>query len=445
MFNRFIQLNYMKIRVNSNLTIDSRTLMRIEWKGIIPRLVVHEKFEKHLKWALRILTLLGILSGLLAFDKWYFGLIPGSVLVLIEQFIEKSIIEFTSIIIQPPPNFRIEYNQWKTNGFMIPKIRDEEILPHFGPTYKDEVYATNFFNYVRSWVNNDAFDDLENNIVVSIVIEPDHRYTTYLYANPERSRLNDQFEILGEDQRIEKYGKNQQRLVAQMYYWKTLDFKKGYHIEKFLEFYKNGDPYYLTPSLVEPFNLPPTFLTDLSIKKYELKVKKRQEVGKRDPEYPFTPDIVPQQVKGYKRIWSKAEETHKIKEIERALSNPVDLGFTPNEGTNAGVINICYEDCELPLYAYEEIIKFFKGKNGSLSIDQKENYVDLKLDSGEIVLPISIKNVPYNSVMLNAFLEVQGGGENVVFAIGYPAANERKLVSRTGMSFITVNWVYNDL
>lgn len=431
----------MKIKIGKNLYVNSNTLIRIEWRKWYPTLVIHEKFENVVKWVLRIIAVIGIATSVISINEWYFSLGLSIIIFLIEQFFERTIIEYTAMVFQPPPDFTVEYGQWKTNGFMLPKERNGKDLAHFGPSYLDEEYAGKFFGYLRSWVNDNSNDDKENCLVVSLVIEPNKKYTTYLYANLGRKRLDYMFKAIEKSSKLEKYGKRQQNFIGQIFYWHTLDFKDGYFIKQFLEFQKNNDPFYFTPSVIQPFGLQPKFLFDFSIKKYHLKVTIREDIKRTDPEFNFDPakwkekdvkDETEQEVEVERTIWD---------DIQESLATAVDVGFMPNEGKSVGAINLCFDgDCVVPYEAYKNLLQQAKGKEVVITISNHQDTIDLQIQIGSIGKEIILPNLNYNKSEFAKFKAVNGGGEQIVLLVGYPPANERKVILGKDMSPQIVTW-----
>lgn len=271
----------MKIRINKNVKVELSTLVSIEWKKWHPQLYVHERFENKIKWLLRGLTILGIVLSVVSIEEWYFSLGLALLMLGAEQFIERSVFMYTTMIIQPFPNFDIDHSEWLTNGFLIPIDKDSEEPYYMGPAFRTREYAEKFFGYIRSWVNGHSFNDIEDNIVVSFIIEPNSTYTTYLYADPDRTRLEGTFA-----KRKKKRGRREQQFVHQMIYWNNLDFKDGYKIKLFLE--RNlpeQKPFYFTPFVAEPFE--PLF--DSCIKKYKFKVHHRAGLTQQMLEYHYVP------------------------------------------------------------------------------------------------------------------------------------------------------------
>lgn len=279
----------MKIKIAKDLKVELNTLIRFEWKKFYPVLIIHERFEKTVKWILRIIAVIGILSSILTIDKWYYSFSLALLIFAVEQFLEKTIFEYTTIVTQPFPDFEVDYSQWKTNGFMIPKEKNSSELPYFGPSYIDKEYAIKFFAYLKSWNYGQNIDN-ENNIVVSIIIEPGEEYSTYLYANTKRKNLDKFFSQEKKRNLLSKYGKRQQQFVMQMIYWHTLPFKEGYLIKQFLDYQPSSRPFYLLPSVLSKVSGGnPEFLFDHAILKTEYKFKKRDELKISDIEFHFPP------------------------------------------------------------------------------------------------------------------------------------------------------------
>lgn len=434
----------MKIKVSKNLYVNSNTLFRLEWRRFYPVLVIHEKFEKVLKWILRFIAFVGIAISIITINFWYISLGLALLIFIIEQFFERTTIEYTTMVIQPYPDFEIDYGQWKTNGFMIPKEKNEKDLAYFGPSYEDKDYAIKIFEYFKSWIDNSSNDDKENNLIVSLVIEPNEKYTTYIYANLGRKRLNKMFKFLGDKSKLKKYGKQQQQFIAQMFYWNTLDFKDGYYIKQFLDFQNPNEPFFFTPSIIQPFEQPPEFLFDQAIKKYEFKIRKREELKKGDPEYIFAPKKHNKKKDEEDRKHYKTKKYDVFDDIEKVLSNTEEVGFMPNEGNNVGAIFLCYSNPSLPYLAYNKLIEN-KGENEiKIEIKEHNNLIDLRIIIEASSREISINNKNFNKSQLDSFRLVNGGGPAVVLLIGYPPADSHKIILEKEVSPVVVKWKFNE-
>jgi hypothetical protein len=271
----------MKFRVG-NWKIDSKSLVRIHWKKYYPKLVVHEKYENHVKWILRILTAIGIITSFIVLPYWA-GIVTTLVLFGIEQLFERTLFEYSIMVLQPFPDFEIEYDQWLTNGYFLlnPEYKQTDgYLNYFGPAYADKEYAIKFFNYIRSWNKNNDIDK-DNNICISLIIESDVSYSTFLYANPDRKWLDPMFADYKEAMKLEKYGKQQQELVMQMVFWKNLKMKEGMFFHKFRVQQKTNEPFFFAPFWVED-ERP---IEELRVWKTHYKIKGRSELTPNEIEY----------------------------------------------------------------------------------------------------------------------------------------------------------------
>jgi hypothetical protein len=280
----------MKIKIKGGLKVELNTLVRLQWKGWLPMLTIHERFEKPVKWILRILTFIGIATSLVTIDEWYLSLGLALILLGVEQFFERAVFEYTTIVMLPLPDFDIDYSQWKTNGFRIANVVTEEIQSYMGPSFVSRDYAIRFFNYLMSW-NWDSNIDDENSIVVSIVIEPNEKYTTYIYSNPQNKKLDIIFNQQAKQNELSKYGKQQQKLFTQMIFYNTLDFKPGYFIEQFLNRQSPNQKFNFVPSVLpNQHGQEPEFLYDYAIVKFGYRLKNRNQIGKNDVEYYLKPN-----------------------------------------------------------------------------------------------------------------------------------------------------------
>ncbi len=279
----------MKIKISDNIQVDSNTLIRLEWKGYLPVLIVHEKFETKIKWVLRIIAVIGIGTSLISINSKLISLGVSLLIFIVEQFFERTVFEYTTMVVQPFPDFNIDYSQWKTNGFIVPMQKNNQDLCYAGPSYVDKEYAIKFFNYLKSWSSGQD-NDKDGNIILSFVIEPNEKYTTYLYANHGRKNLDKLFKYAAKKNQLTKYGKRQQQFVMQTIFWNTLDFKDGYYIKRFMDFQTPATKFYLTPSVIpKQAGQAVEFLFDNVILLPGYKLKKRADVTKYDVEYYHLP------------------------------------------------------------------------------------------------------------------------------------------------------------
>ena len=53
---------------------------------------------------------------------------------------------------------------------------------------------------------------------------------------------------------------------------------------------------------------------------------------------------------------------------------------------------------------------------------------------------IQLNNLPFNRTEFDSFIQVNGGGKQIVLLVGYPPANEKKIRLDKGMSPLIMTW-----
>jgi hypothetical protein len=256
----------MWINVFDKVYVKLNSLVKIEWRKYYPVLVIHERYEKYVKWIAILIT-------------------------LVEQFVEKTLFEYTSLAFRPLPDFNLDRTQWLTNGFIIPTEPDKypDDLAYIGPSYKDRDFAIKFFSYLRTW-SGDATDK-DNNVILSFIINLMNS-TRLTYTGTSGKEVEQLFIRDAEKKKLEKYGKRQRQYVMQHVFWHTFPFKDGYLIKRFLDFQRPDKPFYLTPSVVSVPGQRPEYLFNYGILKYQYKLRNRNELKGSDIEYHMRPEIM---------------------------------------------------------------------------------------------------------------------------------------------------------
>ncbi len=237
----------MKIKVG-NFKVDIRTLIDIRKDGKLSRLYVHEKFEKPLKWIVRIIAIISFITIFLALDDYLLSVSIGLGLFLLSFIFDRAIVKYTTFVVQPFPDFEIDYSQWY-NVMTVSQPDHKKNVNVVGFVYKDIEYGKNFFKYIKSW-NFDNSDDRDRNIILSIVEEPNGAFTFYIYASPYRKNLDKMFKAVAADNFIEKRkdGKIQEGLVMQMAYWHTIKYTDDKHMRDFLKYQPADEKFMFVPS-----------------------------------------------------------------------------------------------------------------------------------------------------------------------------------------------------
>jgi hypothetical protein len=264
--------------------VSLRSLISVRWKNHLPRLVLHEKFEKHAKWTARVITALAILSSVIAFPAWYLGLSFAVFIFLVEQFIERCIFEYTTIYVQPMPAFEPKTEEWKGMAFAFPQDPDPRLLNVVGCAFATREYAHKFFELLRDW-NYRQKEDRDNNICLSFILEDETYYVAYLYPNPERHTVKQVFDAAEATQKLEKYGKQHQRLVMQIHLGKRFAFRADAKLKLFVEKQPDDRPFWLKPFLMHEDGTLEMIYDEEPILKHHYKFKSKKQLTPHEYEY----------------------------------------------------------------------------------------------------------------------------------------------------------------
>lgn len=273
-------LRLLKAKRKSGLRVRWSRIIKIRIHRGVPRLLVPSAFEPLFKWFLRGLTAVGILTSVLSFP-WYVGLGVAILLVLTEQFLERTVFQTAAIYIQPMPPFKVDENEWTAMGFAFPEDRfDPTLLNVVGPAFRSKEYATRFFGLLRDW-NLGQSHDTENNIRLSFVTEKDGRhYTCYLYPSVIRKPVREFFENvpIEDEERLARF-------IVQMKLCKTFALYQGSQLDKFFELQKKDRPFWLQPFLLKEGGEVELLYEVDPILKLHYAIKHRADLTPSDAEY----------------------------------------------------------------------------------------------------------------------------------------------------------------
>jgi hypothetical protein len=270
-----------------NWNISIKSLISVRWQNGIPHLVLHEKFEKHAKWTIRVITFIGILSSVIAFSAWFFSLFCAVMIFLIGQFLERCVFEYTSIYVPPLPTFEYKTKEWKGMAFAFPEEPNPKLLNVVGCAFETKDYAHEFFALLRDW-NYQEKEDRDNNICLSFILDDGGKsYITYLYPNPNRQSVNKILDTAEEVQKSEKQGKQHQRLMFQYTLGKKFPYPADASLKTFVENQPKDRPFWLKPFLMHSDGKLEMLYDEDSILKCEFKFKEKKDLTPQEYEYYF--------------------------------------------------------------------------------------------------------------------------------------------------------------
>lgn len=191
-----------------------RTKFDVVIQDKMPHIKVSEKHEKSVKWFLRILTLIGIVSSVIAFSTWYYSLLFSLALFIFEQIFEQIIFIHTIMLVQPLPQ---NWDGSKWTG-MVMATNDRDLFLGFG--FSDKFVGKDFFNTLLAW--NEYSDINDGNIQLTLVQEDKGNYSVHIYPTAQRMFVQENYTIHEKNfDKRKNAGKELNVLVAQMCFCKV--------------------------------------------------------------------------------------------------------------------------------------------------------------------------------------------------------------------------------
>jgi hypothetical protein len=256
-----------------------KSFIRLSFEKKYPKLIVAEKYQHVVKWILRIVTIIGVIVSVFSLTLLW-SLTIAILLLLIEQFFEKAIFEYTTMYIQPLPNFKYEPEEWRANIFVCDNVTKLYII---GIAFNTKEYAEKFFELLKSW-NCGLDEDFDNNICLSFIIESDNTYSTYVYPNDRRRIIGEARRKVEGDLALEKYGKCHQQLIVGCILKNTFEYNSNSSFITFKNGYMEGNLYRFQAFLFNDGSIEPIEEINFIVKK-NLKIKNRNELSNDEMEY----------------------------------------------------------------------------------------------------------------------------------------------------------------
>ena len=153
----------------------------------MPHIKINEKYQKSVKWILRLLTLIGIVSSVIAFSTWYYSLLFSIIMFVVEQIFEQIIFTHSIMLVQPLPQ---NWDASKWTG-MVMATNEKDLFLGFG--FSDKTVGIDFLDTLFAW--NEDKDVNDGNIQLSLVQEDKDNYSVHIYPTLERDFVKNNFEL----------------------------------------------------------------------------------------------------------------------------------------------------------------------------------------------------------------------------------------------------------
>lgn len=261
-----------------------KLFIKVEIRNKIPRLILHEKHERKIKWISRILILTGIGASLLVI-VFPFNILLSISLFILQLIFEKIIFSFTTLYVQPIPEWDSE--EWLGMIYGISRSEDSYKL---GMLFKSEKHARKIFECIRAW-NYNLNDDVDDNIKISFIIDNEGIYFTYIYPSFERDSIRAVRDEADQEMFKNRQLKEQHQLIGSIIICKRFEYNASSFFSKFRLSYKVGSPIEFKPYFMD--SQEPKELDISPIIKYTVKIKHKDELTESDIEYHHRNLIVP--------------------------------------------------------------------------------------------------------------------------------------------------------
>jgi hypothetical protein len=247
----------------------------LRWERGFPRLVIDERYQRRVRLVLRLFTVTGILSSAVSLPPLT-AIAVSVALVCAEQFLERTAFYWTTLYVQPVPNFEYDDSKWDSMAFVVPPPGVYDASPRcVGLVFSDPAYASDLFALLRAW-NYGATEDHENNICLSFIVEEDHYYV-FLYPSFDRRSVKESHARWRKSQRLAQYGKEHFGLIVSLVICKEFSAMHGFGLGRFTDTQRDGDPFLLVACLKAGSTT--SVLPDVpAIKKWNYKYKHASEL-----------------------------------------------------------------------------------------------------------------------------------------------------------------------
>lgn len=246
----------------------------------LPRLFLHEKNEKKIIWTLRTLTAIGIVTSVISLP-WQQSLLLAIALFAIDFFLEKTLFYYTSLYIQPLPDFTYDPTKWVANSFVsIGEPSDPASQKIVGLVFNDTDYAKKFFELLRSW-NYGNNEDKDGNVCLSFITDED-MYYVYLYPSFDRHSIKSTHENVKKENELSKYGKEHFGLIMSLIICKGFETKHGYALGTFTNNHPHDAPFLLAPFIHKDHSNPEPLFDIEPIRMHSYKAKIPRELTEKD-------------------------------------------------------------------------------------------------------------------------------------------------------------------
>ena len=212
--------------------IESRQYVRFKRDSWIPKIVLAEKYEDHVKWGSRIVTLLGIVVNLLLIP-YPANIVITLILTGLDVFFERTSLMVQSTFVQPLPE------TWDSDAWQANLYQYDKGMWGIGLLFDSEEIARVALETVRAW-NYDEDIDYDGNINMSFIEMNDGGYMTYIYPSRERESLKMAAKMVEQEQIKKGKIREHYQNTVQVIMAQDFDNPPSSHYRRFKNGYDGG-------------------------------------------------------------------------------------------------------------------------------------------------------------------------------------------------------------
>lgn len=227
-------LKYRYVVFRNRLTFKARrygSFFRLQREGKIPNVVVHEKYGDIVKWAARLLTIVGIILSAISLPV-QLSVATTVVLTIFEQILERIVLSVTFLFVHPFPE-EWDNSSWEGNLYV-----GTQYGWSVGLIFNDEQMAYEFFETLSAWTGGETLD-MGDNIICSFVDRGDS-YVAIIAPSPERDPFWDASEEYDQELIEERKLREQLKLSIQIVFYKSFPNPPNANFRMFKNYYQ-GD------------------------------------------------------------------------------------------------------------------------------------------------------------------------------------------------------------
>ncbi|MGB3477578.1 MAG: hypothetical protein WBB67_00275 [bacterium] len=258
---------------------------QIHRKGHFFEVVINEKYKNYITAIKILLTVISLISAFFVFQSAFFAFIFGLAIYVILFIVDKVLFSYSSMFIHSMPDFTIESEKWTGCGFgyaTSPSLQGQ--IPVVSWIISDIDYARKIHSLLLAWSYGELNDQTQN-ICMSVILLSNNRYVFFCYPNFSRKGATEFFEKVEKGEQKAKKKQVHNKINILLVLGKEFLITTNSYFPTFQKRCTEGTPFLFSVMLSNDSGKPARVddLQDFYL--YNLKIRKRQDLTKKDLEF----------------------------------------------------------------------------------------------------------------------------------------------------------------